>query len=88
MEGMFLRKKFNIWLFMLFACGLFFIGLYIFPNIIDAESTSEPLTFLFTGILIILFVVPSWLLNYGAFIRIDEDSIKANFRMLHLQWRG
>ena len=79
MEGMFLRKKFNIWLFMLFACGLFFIGLYIFPNIIDAESTSEPLTFLFTGILIILFVVPSWLLNYGAFIRIDEDSIKAKY---------
>ena len=31
------------------------------------------------GILIILVVIPSWLLNYGAFIHIDEDSIKAKY---------
>ncbi len=79
MEGMFLRKKFNIWLFLLFACGLFFIGLYIFLNIVDPEATSELLTFLIMGILIILVVIPSWLLNFGAFIRIDEDSIKAKY---------
>ena len=76
---MFLRKKFNIWLFLLFACGLFFIGLYIFLNIVDPESTSELLTFLIMGILIILVVIPSWLLNFGAFIHIDEDSIKAKY---------
>lgn len=79
MEGMFLRKKFNIWLFLLFVCGLFFIGLYIFLNIVDSEATSELLTFLIFGILIILVVIPSWLLNFGAFIRIDEDSIKAKY---------
>lgn len=79
MEGMFLRKKFNIWLFLLFACGLFFIGLYIFLNIVDPGATSELLTFLIIGILIILFVIPSWLLNFGAFIHIDEDSIKAKY---------
>lgn len=79
MEGMFLRKKFNGWLFLLFACGLFFIGLYIFPNIVDPEATSELLTFLIFGVLIILVVIPSWLLNYGAFIRIDENSIKAKY---------
>lgn len=79
MEGMFLRKKFNIWLFLLFACGLFFIGLYIFLNIVDPEATSELLTFLIMGILIILVVIPSWLLNFGAFIHIDEDSIKAKY---------
>ena len=79
MEGIFLRKKFNIWLFLLFACGLFFIGLYIFLNIVDPGATSELLTFLIMGILIILVVIPSWLLNFGAFIHIDEDSIKAKY---------
>lgn len=79
MEGMFLRKKFNIWLFLLFACGLFFIGLYIFLNIVDPGATSELLTFLIMGILIILVVIPSWLLNFGAFIHIDDDSIKAKY---------
>lgn len=79
MEGMFLRKKFNIWLFLLFVCGLFFIGLYIFLNIVDPKATSELLTFLIIGILTILVVIPSWLLNFGAFIHIDEDSIKAKY---------
>ena len=76
---MFVRKKFNIRLFLLFACGLFFIGLYIFLNIVDPKATSELLTFLIMGILIILVVIPSWLLNLGAFIRIDDDSIKAKY---------
>ena len=76
---MFLRKKFNSWLFLLFVCGLFFIGLYIFLNIVDPEATSELLTFFIMGILIILVVIPSWLLNFGAFIHIDEDSIKAKY---------
>ncbi len=79
MEGMFLRKKFNGWLFLLFVCGLFFIGLYIFLNIVDPKATSELLTFLIMGILIILVVIPSWLLNFGAFVHIDEDSIKAKY---------
>ena len=79
MEGVFLRKKFNIWLFLLFSCGLFFIGLYIFLNIVDPEASSELLTFLIMGIFIILVVIPSWLLNFGAFIHIDEDSIKAKY---------
>ena len=79
MEGVFLRKKFNVWLFLLFVCGLFFIGLYFFFNITDPTATGETLTFLIMGILIILVVIPSWLLNYGAFIHIDEDSIKAKY---------
>ena len=79
MEGMFLRKKFNIWLFLLFSCGLCFIGLYIFLNIVDPEATSELLTFLIVGILIILVVIPLWLLNFGAFVHIDKDSIRAKY---------
>lgn len=79
MKGIFLRKKFNIWLFLLFLCSLAFIGMYIFLNVVDPEATSELLTFLIMGILIILVVIPSWLLNFGAFIQIDEDSIKAKY---------
>lgn len=45
MEGMFLRKKFNIWLFLLFLYGLAFIGMYIFLNIVDPEATGELLIF-------------------------------------------
>ncbi len=81
MEGIFLRKKFNIWLFLLFLCGLAFIGMYIFLNIVDPEATSELLTFLIIGILIILVVIPSWLLNFGAFIHIDETTIKAKYHL-------
>lgn len=79
MEGMFLRKKFNIWLFLLFLCGLAFIGMYIFLNIVDPEATSKLLTFLIVGIMICLVVIPSWLLNLGAYIHIDETSIKAKY---------
>ena len=79
MEGMFLRKKFNVWLFLLFLCGLAFIGMYIFLNIVDPTATSKLLTFLIIGIMICLVVIPSWLLNSGAFINIDEDSIKAKY---------
>ena len=79
MEGMFLRKKFNIWLFLLFLFGLAFIGMYIFLNIVDSEATSELLTFLIVGIMICLVVIPSWLLNLGAYIHIDETSIKAKY---------
>ena len=79
MEGMFLRKKFNVWLFLLFLCGLAFIGMYIFLNIVDPTATSKLLTFLIIGIMICLVVIPSWLLNSGAFIHIDEDSIKAKY---------
>ncbi len=79
MEGIFLRKKCNIWLFLLFLCGLTFIGMYTFLNIVDTEATSELLTFLIVGIMICLIVTPSWLLNLGAYIHIDETSIKAKY---------
>ncbi|MDY2608895.1 MAG: hypothetical protein SOV91_01415 [Eubacteriales bacterium] len=48
-------------------------------NIVDPTATSKLLTFLIVGIMICLVVIPSWLLNSGAFIHIDEDSIKAKY---------
>lgn len=76
MEGIFLRKKFNSRLLLIFICGLFFIGLYIFLNIVDPEANA---TYLILGIIIFLAVIPSWFLNFGAFIHINENSIKAKY---------
>ena len=81
MKGIFIRKKFNVWLLLLFLCGLFFIGMYIFLNIVDSEATSELLTFLIFGILLCLVAIPSWLLNHGAFIQINNDSIRAKYHL-------
>ena len=53
--------------------------MYIFLNIVDPTATSKLLTFLIVGIMICLVVIPSWLLNSGAFIHIDEDSINAKY---------
>lgn len=79
MEGRFLRRKFNIWLFLLFLSGLALMSMYIFPLIVDREATGESLTFLIVGGLICMAVIPSWLLNSGAYIRVDETSIKSKY---------
>ena len=80
MEGFFLRKKFSFWLFILFICGLFFIGLYFFVGITDPTVNGEQITFLIMGILITLTVIWSWLFNFGAYVRVDDESIKAKYR--------
>ena len=79
MEGMFLRKKINIGLLPLFVLGLFFIGQYVFSNIVGSEAVAGSPSFLILGILMCVAVLFSGLLNRGAFIRIDEDSIKAKY---------
>lgn len=79
MDGIFLRKKFNIWLFIMLISGLFFIGLYIFLKVYDPLATSETVLLLILGLMIILCTIPSWLLNSGAFIRVESDSIKAKY---------
>ncbi len=77
MDGVFIRKKFSLQLFLLFFCGLFFIGMYIFLNVADPVATNGILSFLVFGILILLSAIASWLFNFGAYFRIDKDSIKA-----------
>lgn len=80
MDGIFLRKKFSFWLFILFICGMFFIGLYFFVGITDPTVNGEQITFLIMGILITLTVIWSWLFNYGAYVHVDDESIKAKYR--------
>lgn len=79
MDGIFIRKKTNIWLILLSLCGICFIALYIFLNIVDSEATSELLTFLIVGILLSLVSISSMLLNHGAYICIEENTIKAKY---------
>ncbi len=79
MNGKFLRRWGNIWLILMLLCGLFFIALYIFLNIVDPLATGELLTFLIIGILICLVTVPSMLLNCGAYIRAEENRLQAKY---------
>lgn len=79
MDGIFLRKNFNVHLFLLFLCGFAFIGLYFFLGIVDPEAPGELRTFLYVGILLWSFVIPSWLLNFGAYFRIEGDSVRAKY---------
>ncbi len=79
MKGIFLRKKFCGWLLVLFLCGLFFIGLYFLLNAADSKATDKILSFLIVGGLICLAAIASWLLNFRAFICVDENYIKAKY---------
>ena len=79
MDGIFIRKKTNIWIVLLLLCGIFFAILYAFLNMVDSEATSELLTLLGMGILCGLIAVPSMLLNRGAYIHIGENTIKAKY---------
>ena len=79
MDGIFIRKKANIWNVLLLLCGVSFVALYVFLNIVDSEATSELLVFLIMGILCGLVGVASMLLNHGAFVHVTENTIKAKF---------
>lgn len=79
LDGIFLRKKFNIWLLLLLICGLAFIGLYVFLRIVDPTASVEIVTFLVVGIVICAVVFPSWLLNFRAFLHLDEETIQARY---------
>lgn len=79
MDGIFVRKKTNIWLVLLLLCGIFFVVLYVFLNMVDSEATGELLTFLIMGILCGLVAIPSMLLNHGAYIQVKENTIKAKY---------
>ena len=79
MDGIFIRKKTNIWLVLLLLCGIFFVILYVFLNMVDSEATSDLLAFLIMGIIFGLIAIPSMLLNRGAYIHIEGNTIKAKY---------
>lgn len=80
MEGKFLRKKFNGWLFVIFVSGLICIATYFFVIVVDQEATGKTAApILIMGIFFSLATIPSWLFNFKAFIRMDDDSVKARY---------
>lgn len=80
MEGRFLRKKFNGWLFLIFVSGLICIATYFFVIVVDQEATGKTAApILIMGILILLAAISSWLFNFKAFIRVDADSVKSRY---------
>ena len=78
MEGIFLRKKLGFVLLLL-ICGIFFIGGYIFLNIVDPSADGGMIILLILGIIECLSVIPIWMFNLGAFVRVDEETIKAKY---------
>ena len=79
MDGIFIHKKTNVWLALLLLCGIFFVILYVFLNVVDSEATSEIIIFVIMGIICGLIAIPSMLLNHGAYIHIGENTIKAKY---------
>lgn len=71
MDGIFLQGKKTGFLFLL-ACGVVFVCLYAFGNVVD-------LTFLVAGVLFCLVAIPAILLNHGAYIHVDENTVKAKY---------
>lgn len=78
MDGIFIRKKINSWNVLL-LCGLLFVALYVFLNIVDSEATNELLIFLIAGFVCGLPAVFFMLLNRGAYIRVEENNIQAKY---------
>ena len=79
MDGIFIRKKTNIWLALFLLCGSFFVMLYVFLNMADSKATSELRILLMIGIICGLIAIPTMLLNHGAYIRIEENTVKAKY---------
>ena len=76
MEGIFVRKKTSIWLVLLALCSIFFLVFGIYQQRVD---TGEVLSFLILGVLIGLVAILSMLMNRGAYIRIEENRIRAKY---------
>lgn len=79
MDGIFARRKTNVWNFLLLICGILFVALYTFLSIVDSDSTNELLAFLIVGILLCIFGSFSLFLNHRAYIHIEEDTIHAKY---------
>ncbi len=79
MDGIFIRKKTNIWPVLLLLCGISLVALYVFFDTADPETTGEQIVFLIVGILCVLAAILSAGMNHGAYIHIAENSIQAKY---------
>ena len=79
MEGIFIKKKNNIWSILMLWCGIFLAALYVGLKMVDAEATDGLITLLVLGICCGLVAVPSMLLNRDAYIRVENGTVKAKY---------
>lgn len=79
MDGIFPRKKTKFLLLLLMLCGLGFIVLYSFLRIADQSATGELLTFRLFGAVCCTVSLIALLFNYGAVLRIEDNTIKARY---------
>ena len=79
MEGIFIKKKNNIWSILMLWCGIFLAVLYVGLKMVDAEATDGLITLLVLGVCCGLVAVPSMLLNRDAYIRVENGTVKAKY---------
>ena len=78
MEGVFIqRNKTNLWIIIL-LCGTVFIVRYFYLSVAE-PAADKSLTYLVIGILLCAIVTPFMLFSRGAYIRIDESTVKARY---------
>jgi hypothetical protein len=79
MDGIFIRKKPSVYHILLLLLGAFLVAIYFFPTIVDKNATHSSFSILLFGIVLYASVIPSMMLNHGAYFRMDESSIKAKY---------
>lgn len=79
MDGIFIRRRSTGWSVLLLLCGISFLALYVYLSIADRGTDRGLLSFLILGVLCSLVAIASILLNHGAYIRIEENGIKAKY---------
>ena len=78
MEGVFIRRnKTNLWIIIL-LCGTVFIARYFYLRVAE-PAADKSLICLVIGILLCAIVTPFMLFNRGAYICIDESTVKARY---------
>lgn len=79
MDGIFLRQKSKFLPILLMLCGLGFIVLYSFLRNADHSATGNLLTFRLFSAVCCIISLASLLLNYGASLRIEDNTLKARY---------
>ena len=81
MEGKFTQKKVTASLVLTLLCSLYCIGNAVFKFITSDSALGSAWIFLTVGALTLTVTLLSWLLNYRAYIRIEDDRITAKYHL-------
>lgn len=79
MDGIFIQKKTNLWSAIFFLCCALIVFMYLFAVITDSEAPKELIVLLILGAAFGLVGIFPLLFNHKAFIRIEENAIRARY---------